>query len=84
MNYKTNLFLKIRSLFIWCFIFCVYALPLCAQTLQIDTSQLLKEGKFRDQKAIDDAVNGWWTASMKNHDQRIQWWREAKFGMFIH
>ena len=21
---------------------------------------------------------------MKNHDQRIQWWRDAKFGMFIH
>ncbi len=40
--------------------------------------------KHRDQKAIDDAVNGWWTVSMKNHDQRIKWWREAKFGMFIH
>ena len=21
---------------------------------------------------------------MRNHEQRIQWWREAKFGMFIH
>src|SRR5262245_13414442 len=38
----------------------------------------------RDRQAIDSAVNGWWTASMRNHDQRIQWWREAKFGMFIH
>jgi len=38
----------------------------------------------RDQQAIDDAVNGWWTASMKTHEQRIEWWREAKFGMFIH
>ena len=29
-------------------------------------------------------INGWWTASMKTHEQRIQWWRQAKFGMFIH
>jgi len=28
-----------------------------------------ESGKARDQKAIDDAVNGWWTASMKTHDQ---------------
>ena len=38
----------------------------------------------RDGKAIDEAINGWWTSSMKNHEQRIQWWRDAKFGMFIH
>ena len=38
----------------------------------------------RDQKAINDAVQGWWTASMKTHDQRIAWWREAKFGCFIY
>jgi alpha-L-fucosidase len=38
----------------------------------------------RDDKAISEAVNGWWTASMKSHDQRIAWWREAQFGCFIH
>ena len=43
-----------------------------------------ESGKVRDQKAIDDAVNGWWKASMKTHDQGIAWWREAKFGCFIH
>src|SRR5947207_14686985 len=43
-----------------------------------------ESGKARDQKAIDDAVSGWWTASMKTHDQRISWWREAKFGCFMH
>src|SRR5688500_7314122 len=26
----------------------------------------------------------WWRDSMKTHDQRMQWFREAKFGMFIH
>ncbi len=40
--------------------------------------------KTRDQQAIDSAINGWRTASMKTHDARITWWREAKFGMFIH
>jgi alpha-L-fucosidase len=58
-----------------------------------EEKELLNTGKERDQKAIDEAVNGlpargqkagWWTASMKNHDQRIAWWKEAKFGMFIH
>jgi alpha-L-fucosidase len=38
----------------------------------------------RDQKAIDAATAGWWRKSMKTHDQRISWWREARFGMFIH
>ncbi|HVW59105.1 MAG TPA: alpha-L-fucosidase [Puia sp.] len=38
----------------------------------------------RDQQAADEALKGWWPASMKDHDQRIAWWREARFGMFIH
>ena len=55
-----------------------------AQTARDEDKAMLNKGKERDQKAIDDAKQGWWTASMRNHDQRIQWWREAKFGMFIH
>src|SRR5436305_1573288 len=39
-----------------------------------DFSNKLDKGKQRDQAAIDEAINGWWTASMKNHDQRIAWW----------
>ncbi|AHF15524.1 alpha-L-fucosidase [Niabella soli] len=49
-----------------------------------DKDMFNKEGNARDARAVHDAINGWWTASMKNHDQRIQWWREAKFGMFVH
>jgi alpha-L-fucosidase len=49
-----------------------------------EDKEMFNKGKQRDQSAIDDAINGWWTASMKNHDQRIAWWRDAKFGMFIH
>jgi alpha-L-fucosidase len=26
----------------------------------------------------------WWRDSMKTHGQRIGWWRQARFGMFIH
>jgi hypothetical protein len=40
--------------------------------------------KSRDEAAVEEAIATWWTASMKNHDQRIAWWREAHFGCFIH
>jgi alpha-L-fucosidase len=40
--------------------------------------------RSRDQMAIDDAVNGWWKEAAKTRDQRIEWWKDAKFGMFIH
>lgn len=46
--------------------------------------EMLNEVKNRDQQAIDSAVDGWWTASMQNHDERIAWWRDARFGMFLH
>lgn len=49
-----------------------------------EASKMFNMAKERDQKAIDEAVNGWWTESMENHDQRIAWWREARFGMFVH
>src|SRR5215467_1555357 len=26
----------------------------------------------------------WWRESMKTHDERMEWWREARFGMFVH
>ena len=55
-----------------------------AQTPGDEDKEMLNKGKKRDQQAIDEARQGWWTASMRNHDQRIEWWREAKFGMFIH
>lgn len=30
------------------------------------------------------ADTAWWRESMKTHDERIRWWREARFGMFVH
>ena len=38
----------------------------------------------RDQAAIDDALHGWWTDALKNRDDRLEWWRDARFGCFIH
>src|SRR5215213_6182431 len=74
--------MKHRHIFTWlvatCFVSNVFS-----QTGDED-KEMFNRGKQRDQQAIDDAVNGWWTASMKTHEQRIAWWRQAKFGMFIH
>jgi alpha-L-fucosidase len=55
-----------------------------SQTTGDEDKEMFNRSRQRDQQAIDEAVNGWWTASMKNHDQRIEWWKRAKFGMFIH
>lgn len=63
----------------------VAMLPLTLAAQSGDEDQdMLNRAKARDQQAIDEALNGWWKESMKNHEQRIAWWREAKFGMFVH
>lgn len=49
-----------------------------------DEQAMQNNGRARDQKEVDNAVNGWWKTSMKTHEKRIQWWRDARFGMFIH
>ncbi|MDR2982041.1 MAG: alpha-L-fucosidase [Puniceicoccales bacterium] len=38
----------------------------------------------RDKAAADAAISGWWKEAEKTRDQRIAWWKEARFGMFIH
>lgn len=62
----------------------VLAMHSLAQVTGDEDREMFNRAKARDQNAIDEAVNGWWTASMKTHEQRIEWWREAQFGMFIH
>jgi alpha-L-fucosidase len=32
----------------------------------------------------DSPEAAWWRESMKTRDQRLEWWRQARFGMFIH
>ena len=66
------------------FIASFICLQVSAQTSGDEDKDMLNKARSRDQKAIEEAQKGWWTNSMKTHDQRIQWWRDAKFGMFIH
>jgi alpha-L-fucosidase len=58
--------------------------PAFAQDKGDEDKTMANKVKSRDKDAINDAMNGWWTASMKTHDSRIAWWRDARFGMFIH
>src|SRR5476651_379701 len=61
-----------------------YTITAKAQNKGDEDKTMANDVKTRDQKAINEALNGWWKASMKTHDSRVAWWREARFGMFIH
>lgn len=37
-----------------------------------------------DALAADRAVNGWWREAGKTRDQRLDWFRQARFGVFVH
>lgn len=37
-----------------------------------------------DAKAADRALNGWWREAGKTRDQRLDWFRQARFGVFVH
>lgn len=63
---------------------CLITLRTFSQTAGDEDKEMFNRGKQRDKEAIDEALNGWWKASMKDHDERIQWWQQARFGMFIH
>ena len=62
----------------------LFALPLFAQIQGDEDADMQNQAKKRDQQAIDEARKGWWNESMKTHDTRIEWWKEARFGMFVH
>src|SRR5258706_11751789 len=38
----------------------------------------------RDQQAIQQAQQSWWKAAQSTRNQRLTWWRDARFGGFIH
>jgi hypothetical protein len=62
----------------------LFALPLFAQIQGDEDANMQNQAKKRDLQAINEARKGWWTESMKSHDSRIEWWKEARFGMFVH
>lgn len=49
-----------------------------------EEKKMINQVQTMEQQTISEAVNGWWKVSMRNHDERKAWWREARFGMFIH
>lgn len=38
----------------------------------------------QDKDEVRKAYDGWWAISRKNVDERMAWYREARFGCFIH
>lgn len=68
----------------WITFFGLVALPLILSAQSGDEAEMANKAKARDRAAINEAIDGWWKESMKNHEQRIAWWRNAKFGMFVH
>lgn len=73
--------LSLSSFFLYLLL--LFSTALFAQKGDED-AEMFNRAKQRDQQAIDEAVNGWWGQSMKSVDQRIAWWRDARFGMFVH
>lgn len=38
----------------------------------------------RDKNTLEDAQTGWYAEALIDRDQRLTWWRDARFGCFIH
>ena len=60
----------------------------CKYPLQLGSIRVLApailEPDVRDRQAVEEAVTGWWPQSLVNRESRLSWWREARFGCFIH
>lgn len=46
--------------------------------------QRQEEYDREQETALQEAMEGWWAEDLKNREGRIRWWKEAKFGCFIH
>ncbi len=56
-------------------------------TAKGDEQGLETDYKFelkRDREAVSKAEHGWWKSSMKTRNERLDWFKEDKFGCFIH
>jgi alpha-L-fucosidase len=59
-------------------------LPLAAQTASQSQPAAQSLADQRAAAAAHDAQTGWWAEAYKTRDQRLAWWRDARFGCFIH
>lgn len=64
--------------------FIIVSVAVLGQDAGDEDTRMFNDPRETDKAAIEEALNGWWKASMKNHEERIGWWRDARFGMFIH
>ena len=56
----------------------------CSALALLVAAALAAQPNDRDSKAIQQAEQGWWKTAQATRDQRLAWWREARFGCFIH
>src|SRR5690606_7642937 len=49
-----------------------------------EDSEMFNYPALRDSLAIADAEQGWWLSAKASRNERIKWWQEATYGMFIH
>jgi Alpha-L-fucosidase len=50
----------------------------------VPDSTAARRSSAAPERPQDRSDMAWWRESMQTRDARIQWWREARFGMFIH
>ncbi|MCY9659774.1 alpha-L-fucosidase [Paenibacillus chondroitinus] len=48
------------------------------------SNRTIPDPEERDRLAVEQAVASWWPVSLINKEERISWWREARYGCFIH
>ena len=58
-------------------------LPRCSLLLCAAAILLAQPGD-RDTRAIQQAEQTWWKTAQATRNQRLAWWRDARFGCFIH
>src|SRR5262245_2766486 len=61
---------RFRLLFVWILAPAVLALHV--------------QGEKFEAPSQESPEAAWWRDSMKTRDERLAWWREARFGMFVH
>jgi alpha-L-fucosidase len=71
MNMKTTSMSRLRFAFVCCSaVFLIHSTGIGAESFNVPLS--------------DSPEAAWWRDSMKTRDERLAWWREARFGMFVH
>ncbi|HWI57890.1 MAG TPA: alpha-L-fucosidase [Bacillota bacterium] len=59
----------------------LFAAPSLHQTVGAEPPAKPEAASISDK---DSPELAWWRASMESRDERLQWWREGRFGMFVH